>query len=173
MSARGGAVAGNLQKSPIFSVTIAQPLEKVKLAALTVLDLAGNWLFLPNPSKRSNWPLQLCWTWQETCPRCGAPAPQIHGRGAGGVAGGAGNDASCGVAGKGGAGSLRPLGCSQFSMSKRAVLTLVPWLAKVPAGRSSYHPPEFSARGFKVVCCLGPFAQMATKRPPGFSIFIA
>jgi len=123
--------------------------EKVKVAASTVLDLAG------------------------FCPRCGASAPQKHGRGAGGVAGGAGNDASCGVAGKGGAGSLRPLGCSQFSMSKRAVLTLVPWLAKVPAGRSSYHPPEFSARGFKVVCCLGPFAQMATKRPPGFSIFIA
>ena len=96
-----------------------------------------------------------------------------NGRGAGGVAGGTGNDAFFGVAGKGGAGSLRPLGWHQFSMSKIAVLTLVPWLAKVPAGRSSYHPPEFSARGFKVDCCRGPFAQMATKRPPGFSIFIA
>ena len=88
-------------------------------------------------------------------------------------AGGTGNDASCGAAGKGWAGSLRPLGGIQFSMSKSAVLTLVPWLAKVPAGRSSYHPPEFSARGFKVACCRGPFAQTATKRPPGFSIFIA
>ena len=96
-----------------------------------------------------------------------------NGRGAGGVAGGTGNDAFFGVAGKGGAGSLRPFGGSQFSMSKRAVLTLVPWLAKVPAGRYSYHPPEYSARGFKVVCCRGPLAQMATKRPPGFSIFIA
>jgi len=124
-------------------------LPKGKLAASTVLDQAG------------------------FCPRCGAPAPQIHGWGAGGVAGGAGNDASCGVSGKAGAGLLRPLGGSQFSMSKRAVLTLVPWLAKVPAGRSSYHPPEFSARGFNVDCCRGPFAQMATKRPPGFSIFIA
>ena len=66
-----------------------------------------------------------------------------------------------------------PWGGSQFSMSNRAVFTLVPWLAKVPAGRPSYHPPEFSARGFKVICCRGPFAQMATKRPPGFSIFIA
>ena len=128
---------------------IAQPLETVYLSALSVLDLAGFYT------------------------RCGASAPQKHGRGAGGVAGGAGTDASCGVAGKGGAGSLRPLGCNQFSMSKRAVLTLVPWLAKVPAGRSSYHPPEFSARAFKVDCCRGPFAQMATKRPPGFSIFIA
>jgi hypothetical protein len=53
-------------------------LEKVKLAASTVLCLAG------------------------FCPRCGAPAPQIHGRGAGGVAGGVGNDASCGVDGKAG-----------------------------------------------------------------------
>jgi hypothetical protein len=35
-----------------------------------------------------------------------------------------------------GDGSLRPLGGIQFSMSKIAVLTLVPWLAKVPAGRS-------------------------------------
>ena len=78
-------MAGNLQKSPIFSVTIAQPLEKVKLAALTVLDLAGN------------------------LSACGAPAPLGNGRGAGGVAGGAGNDASSGVDGKGGAGLLRPL----------------------------------------------------------------
>ena len=65
---------------------IAQSLEKVKLAASTVLDLAG------------------------FCLRCGASAPLKHGRGAGGVAGGAGNDASCGVGGKAWAGSLRPLG---------------------------------------------------------------
>jgi hypothetical protein len=51
-----------------------------------------------------------------------------------------------------------PWGGCQFSMSKIAVLTLVPWQAKVSAGRSSYHPPEFSAKGFKVVCCRGPFA---------------
>jgi len=44
------------------------------------------------------------------CPLCGAPAPQIHGWGAGGVAGGTGNDEFFGVAGKGGAGSLRPFG---------------------------------------------------------------
>jgi len=50
-----------------------------------------------------------------------------------GRSGGTGNDTFFGIAGKGWAGSLRPLGGSQFSMSKRAVLTLVPWLAKVPA----------------------------------------
>ena len=49
-----------------------------------------------------------------------------NGRGAGGGAGGTGNDASFGVAGKDGAGLLRPLGGIQFSMSKRTVLTLVP-----------------------------------------------
>ena len=144
----GTAFASKSSRAFIM-VIIAQPLEKVKLAASTVQDLAGN--------------LSAKW----------CPAPLGNGRGAGGVAGGAGNDASCGVGGKVGAGLLRPLGGSQFSMSKRAVLTLVPWLAKVPAGRSSYHPPEFSARGFKVACRRGPFAQMATKRPPGFSIFIA
>ena len=128
---------------------------------------------LPNPSKRSNWLLQLCWTWQQICPPFGAPEPLENGRGAGGVAGGADNDASAALTENAGPDCSGPWSGSQFSMSNRAVLTLVPWLAKVPAGRSSYHPPEFSARGFKVVCCRGPFAQMATKRPPGFSIFIA
>lgn len=44
------------------------------------------------------------------CPQCGAPAPLKDGWGAGGEAGGTGNDAFFGVAGKGGAGSLRPFG---------------------------------------------------------------
>jgi len=44
------------------------------------------------------------------CLRCGASAPLENGWGAGGEAGGTGNDPFFGVAGKGGAGSLRPLG---------------------------------------------------------------
>ena len=51
--------------------------EKVKVAASTVLDVAG------------------------FCLRYGASAPLKYGWGAGGVAGGTGNDASCGAAGKG------------------------------------------------------------------------
>ena len=55
---------------------IAQSLEKVKLAASTVLDLAG------------------------FCLRCGASAPLKHGRGAGGAAGGASNNASAALSEK-------------------------------------------------------------------------
>jgi hypothetical protein len=67
-------------------VIIAQSFEKVKLAASTVQDRA------------------------EFSPQCGASAPLKLGWGAGGGAGGTGNDAFFGVAGKCGAGLLRPLG---------------------------------------------------------------
>jgi hypothetical protein len=81
----GGAAGGMKRRKMRRGQVIIGQLPKGKLAASTVLDQAG------------------------FCPRCGAPAPQIHGWGAGGGAGGAGNDASCGIGGKAGAGSLRPL----------------------------------------------------------------
>ena len=61
--------------APAKDVTMPQtkPVEKPQMAQKQILALIGGihdlhdlclLLLLPNPSKRSNWPLQLCWTWQ-------------------------------------------------------------------------------------------------------------
>ena len=51
--------------------------------------------------------------------------------------------------------------------------TLVPALMKVSEGNSSQIPPRASTMGLSLSFCLGPLAQMATSRPPGFNIFKA
>ena len=52
------------------------------------------------------------------------------------------------------------------SITKSAVLTPVPCSLNVSAGRSS----QRLAKGFSCSLCLGPLAQIATRRPPGFSM---
>jgi hypothetical protein len=54
------------------------------------------------------------------------------------------------------------------SSMRRTVRTLVPAPMKVSEGNSSQIPPHASTMGLSLSFCLGPFAQMAPSRPPGF-----
>jgi hypothetical protein len=67
--------------------------------------------------------------------------------------------------------TLKRVAPGYVSNMRRTVRTPVPAPMKVSEGNSSQIPPRASTIGLSLSFCLGPLAQMATSRPPGFNIF--